>query len=357
MIRPLLPLLYVALAAGPLCACAPDFTHSPTAERPGAAGQPELAQSVLIADDGMALPMVEALPVDASGGPAPVRAVIVALHGFNDRKAAFALAQEQWRQHGIASFAYDQRGFGANPDPGIWPGSRTLAADLFSGIRAARRRFPGVPVYALGESMGGAVVLDAVAGSTGATGSPPDGVILSAPAVWGRATETLAERVALFVSARLIPSMRFSGQGFAVLASDNIPMLRELSRDPLFIKETRIDAVYGLVNLMDEAVAAAPHLHLPALVLLGGRDELIPRDAMARLVEALPDWATGRSRVAWYPRGCHMLLRDLERAAPLGDIMAWIFDHDRPLPSGADQALTAVLPGLADSTNERCGIK
>ena len=52
--------------------------------------------------------------------------------------------------------------------------------------------------------------------------------------------------------------MTLTGSGLHILPSDNIPMLREFSRDPLVIKETRVDTIKGLVLLMSEALEAAP---------------------------------------------------------------------------------------------------
>ncbi len=324
-----------------LASCAPDFAASPTAAGPARIPSAERVDGDrLVVDDGTALPLQAWLPEDEAGAPARVRAVIVAAHGFNDHKSAFELPAAVWRRHGIATYAYDQRGFGANPNAGRWPGSRTLALDFAAAIRAVRLRHPGVPVYGLGESMGGAVALVATA-ETGP--AKPDGVILVAPAVWGRATETLAERVALFLSVRIIPSVTFTGRGFGVQASDNIPMLRELSRDPLFIKDTRVDSIDGLVDLMDDAVAAAPSFRRPALLLYGAHDELIPRDAMRKLIRALPLCCAGPQRLAYYRNGWHMLLRDLEHEWVADDIVSWIDNHAAPLPSGASAAAATFL--------------
>jgi len=111
------------------------------------------------------------------------RAVIVALHGMSDYSQAFDLPGPWWAAHGITVYAYDQRGFGAAPNAGLWPGTLSLCADLDDFVEAARAKFPRIPIYALGESMGGSVVLAAMASAR-----PPrvDGVILVAPAVWSR---------------------------------------------------------------------------------------------------------------------------------------------------------------------------
>ena len=77
-------------------------------------------------------------------------------------------------------------------------------------------------------------------------------------------------------------------------------MLRALGRDPLVIKETRVDTIYGLVDLMDAALAAAPRLDAPMLVMYGAHDEIVPRPPIRRFVGALPAEPRRRRRLAYY---------------------------------------------------------
>src|SRR3546814_11549638 len=123
--------------------------------------------------------------------------------------------------------------------------------------------------------MGGAVVLAALAGA-----KPPavEGAVLVAPAVWARSTMPLHQRAGLWLGTHLFPWAKFSGRGLGIQASDNIEMLRALGRDPLFIRETRLDRVYGVVNLMDAAHAAAPELPVPTLMLSGAQTEVVPAE-------------------------------------------------------------------------------
>ena len=315
-------------------------TAAPPEALPRAAA---LAEKTLVADDGARLPLRAWLP---EGEP---RAVILALHGFNDYSNAFAAPAEAWARRGIATYAYDQRGFGRAPLRGRWPGTGPLVADLATASRLLKSRYPGTPLYCLGESMGGAVLAAAAGGKAGAPRPACDGIILAAPAVWGRKTMNVFERVALWTGDTFFPDMTLTGRGLNIMPSDNIPMLRKLSRDPLVIKETRIDAVEGLVDLMDTALASAPAIATPMLLLYGDRDELVPKEPTERFVETLPFAERRARRIAWYADGYHMLLRDLEGPLVWRDIESWIDDRDAPLPSGADRRASAVLfAGIKD---------
>jgi len=326
----------LALAVLPLiaAACAPriEAAGPPIAE-------PALAANTFVAADGTALPLRTWQP---DGEPS---AVVLALHGFNDYSNAFADVGAFLASRGVALYAYDQRGFGATATRGLWPGIPTLTSDLKAGAALLRRNHPGIPLYVLGESMGGAVAMVAMTGR-----EPPevDGVILAAPAVWGRDTMPWYQRAALAVASYTVPWLKVSGRGLGLKPSDNIEMLRALSRDPLVIKETRVDAIHGLADLMDAALAAAPRLSGRLLVLYGEKDEIIPREPSFRMLRSLPEAERWRQRAALYENGFHMLTRDLQAPTVWADVAAWVEDPPRPLPSGADvhacQVLTAAAP-------------
>ncbi len=304
--------------------------RAPTAA-PNRAAAPRLGENSLIAADGAVLPLRKWLP---KGRP---KAVILGLHGFNDYSHAFAMPARLWAERGIATYAYDQRGFGGAPLRRGWAGDAQLAADAVTAMRLLRRAYPGLPVYLLGESMGGAV---AVLASTGIDSVPPaeaDGVILGAPAVWGRGSMDLLPRLALFAAVRFFPGLELTGRGLDIKPTDNIAVLKELAKDPIVIKGAWVTTVYGLVDLMDDAVAAAPRLAAPLLLMYGAHDEIVPRDAVARFVEALPAAAASRHRLAYYPNGYHMLLRDLDGATVAGDVANWVLSPQAPLPSQADR--------------------
>ena len=301
---------------------------------PNPARGPAITDKVLIAADGASLPLRRWLP------RGEVKAVVLALHGFNDYSNAFAMPAALWAKRGIATYAYDQRGFGGAPMRHHWAGSAWLAGDAVTATRLLRAIYPGRPIYLLGESMGGAVAILAATGTEGIPPAEADGVILSAPAVWGRATMEVWPRLALFAGARFFPEWTLTGRGLGIKPSDNLPMLRALVKDPMVIKGSRVATIYGLVDLMDLALDAAPKLERPMLLLYGAHDEIVPREALAKFVGGLRPDLRDR-RLAYYRKGYHLLLRDLDGAAVAGDVANWVLDRRAPLPSQADRHDTA----------------
>lgn len=282
------------------------------------------------AGDGRVLPLRSWMPKGATP-----KAVLLAIHGFNDYSNAFTEAAEWWAERGIATYAPDQRGFGRSPYTGLWPGEDRLADDVIELSAVIRRaHHPGVPIYWLGESMGGAVALHAF--NRSAATDRPKAMILTAPAVWGRATMPVHYRVALWLTSYTIPWKTFTGSGLKIQASDNIEMLRRLSRDPLFIKATRVDAIHGLVNLMDRAAEVQP-TGLPVLLLYGVKDEVIPKRPVEAYVEKLRAVPGIDLRIGIYPQGWHMLLRDLQAETVWRDIAGWIADPRAPLASRSER--------------------
>jgi acylglycerol lipase len=252
------------------------------------------------------------------------RATVIALHGFNDRKAAFDDIGAWLTQRGYRLVAYDQAGYGARPDRGYWPGTDQLVRDLIYRVRVEKARAPDVPVWILGESMGAAVAL--VAAARAPEQLDVAGLILSAPAVWGGDGIGPLYRLALEGLVTVAPGMVLTGQDLGILASDNIPMLIALGQDPLYLPSARVDAVAGMVALMDEADQAGPHVTLPVTVLNGEADQVIVPEVQRAFVASMPPATCREIR---YADGWHLLLRDLNRELVFEDVLA-VLEGRRP---------------------------
>jgi alpha-beta hydrolase superfamily lysophospholipase len=307
-----------------LSACAP--TVQPTVSGNGSAHQPTLTADRYVAADGTSLPVISWQA--ANGKP---KAVILGLHGFGDYRKAWDEPAQIWTKDGITTYSYDQRGFGSSPTRGRWPGTEALVDDAKAMIVLLHAKYPGVPVYLAGESMGGAVALVAADQQ-----AEIDGLILLATALRSRETLGPVAAKGLWFFAHTVPWLPSGPTSIDYKPTDNPKTLEKLRNDPMMLRQARLDMGYGLVDLMDAARDSAARVHVPYLMLHGLGDRIVPQEPVRAAIEIMPPRTD--SRLAFYKNGYHLLLRDKEGMTVAADVAVWISDHEAALPSGADAA-------------------
>ena len=156
---------------------------------------PALHDDALIAGDGVRLPLISWQPRSRrrSCSACTAMATIVGRSVWPGRGS---------RARRIALFAYDQRGFGETESRGRWPGAAELIQDLAEAVLLLRERYPALPLYVLGESMGGAVAL---AGLGQGKVAGVDRLLLAAPAVRGGVPLRELHDLALRLGALALP--------------------------------------------------------------------------------------------------------------------------------------------------------
>ncbi len=325
---PLLVLLSNLLACNPLTYTSkPDITEA------------YLTDDLFITSDGTELPLKKWPPSQQT-----IKNVLIALHGFNDYSNFFQQPGNYFSQQNIISYAYDQRGFGNTLGFGSWASIETYTSDLASFIQLVRNKHPDIPLFLLGESMGAAVIISTLSQYDQL---PIAGVILVAPAVWGRKTMPWYQNMLLWTLSRTTPGLALTTKHLHIKPSDNIEMLKALHQDPLVIKATRIGTLYGLTNLMDHALSTANLISTKTLLLYGEKDEIIPKKPMYLFLHNLTkDVAENHHMIAFYKNGYHLLLRDLEATVLWNDIDVWINANTTALPSGADKRAQLMLGKL-----------
>lgn len=251
------------------------------------------------------------------------KALVIALHGFNDYRKTYDGMCSYLVARNIACVAYDQRGFGETDMQGFWPQEGQHERDLKSVTRLLNEAYSDLPIYVAGESMGGAVIISALSEDAVFWQNEVHGAILFAPAVWARSTQPWYQRLGLWLAVHTFPGWKPTGESLEIVATDNRDALRQMYYDKNVIKETRIDAVYGLTNLMDRALVRSEQIPLRTLILYGEKDEVIPKAPTCEMLEKTKSLANLPS-VVLYENGYHMLTRDLQADVAFGDVSAWI---------------------------------
>nr|WP_308721356.1 alpha/beta fold hydrolase [Komagataeibacter xylinus] len=346
--RLLYPALFVMLTA-----CA---THEAPAPTPPAR-HAELAR-LIPPDRVVEIAGVGAVPLRLWPAHGPERAVILALHGFNDSRDAWERPAPTLNAAGLSVVAPDLPGFGQTQARGGWVGTDALRRTVSTLVTTIGREHPGVPLYIMGESMGGAL---AAVMAAQPDAPPVAGTILLAPALWDL---DAGARLTTHLMAAMAPRWRLSGRELPVhvTAADDQLALARLYYDPLTLRDTSTTALAGLTDLMHQAAHASAHMHGPVLVVYGGCDQIVPAAAMARAWRHMPDG----TRLDYIPDGYHLLTRGRAGEKVTADLTGWILHPTLFLPSGGDAATAAwmaepaghdaplpILPGRMDAIAPR----
>ena len=247
----------------------------------------------------------------------PARAALINLHGLGDHSGLYPALVEYLTDRGVAVHAFDLRGNGRSPGQrGFVRRWEDFREDLRAFVARVRAEEPGLPLFLLGNSLGGLIVLDYAI-------HHPDGlrgVIAAAPPL-GRLGVPAPLLALGRVMSRVCPRFALrTGMDFSGLARD--PAVRQtVLADPLFHR-------YGTARLSTEVVrtisavqAEAPRFPLPVLVLHGGSDRMVAPDGSRAFIARAghPD-----HELREYPGGYHVLFADLDRERVLADLERWV---------------------------------
>lgn len=266
---------------------------------------------VFAASDGDAVPyrLWQAAP--------PARALVLMLHGASDYSGAFDEIGPRFAAHGLTAFAIDQRGFGATATRGTWRGKNRMIRDVLEAIFYLRARYgAALPVFIVGESMGAALAVHAAARA-------PDldlaGIVLAAPGAISGTLRRLFGSALMRILRFFAPNggivvERISGWEFTPGAA-----IRLLG-DPMVLRRIRPAMLFGLFKLARSAVDEAEHVRIPALTMIGSREDVVREACIAHLHHNLAgpkDWAH-------FQGGPHLLLHWKHNDRVLGRVFSFI---------------------------------
>jgi alpha-beta hydrolase superfamily lysophospholipase len=264
---------------------------------------------------GTRFPGLETVPPSAEAG-------LIIVHGIAEHSARYRHAAEMLARKNIASFVYDQRGHGMSPGTRTHIGNfADFAADLNLIGENVRQRYPTLPLFVWGHSMGSVVVVLAAQDLKWARGIITTGCALDAmPKLDGVAGALLR------IASALLPRLRIS---LSIDASALTQVPEEQHRhmsDPLVPRTASLRLLYGFAEACRTCRANAPAITLPWLAVHGEADKVCPISGSRTLIDAL---GSRDKQLVTYPNLLHEVHNedDASRAA-LFDLMSrWIIER------------------------------
>lgn len=246
----------------------------------------------------------------------PRRAVLVNLHGLGDHSGLYPTLTHHFPVRGIAIYAFDMRGNGRSPGQRAYVRNwEEYREDLDAFVARVRAWERDAPIFLLGNSLGGLVVLDY------ALEHPEQlqGVIAAAPPLGKLSVPPLLMALGRAMS-RIWP--RFSlnvGMDLSGLARDPAVIETVLS-DPLFHRRGTARLSTEVVAAIDRVQSNAARMTVPLLILHGSDDRMVPPEGSRTFFSKLQNPHQYREFAGAY----HGLLADIGYEQVLNEVTQWM---------------------------------
>lgn len=254
--------------------------------------------------------------------PAAPTAAFIMVHGLKDHSARYAELAGRLAGEGFAVHALDLRGHGRSA--GERSRVDSLAdhvADLAIFVERVKQAEPGLPVFLMGHSMGGAVVTTFVLDEPDAV----QGLVLSAAALQlGPEVSPKLVRLTRKI-ARKHPQWRVLNLKAKFFSRDPAVVAEVKGGDPLVDpKKIPASTAAALIDAIDRIQAEAGELRLPLLLLHGEADRITPPAGSRHVHDkaASPD-----KTLHLYPGNYHDLLHEPDHTQVLNDLSSWLRAH------------------------------
>jgi alpha-beta hydrolase superfamily lysophospholipase len=246
--------------------------------------------------------------------------VLVNIHGLGDHSGLYPTLVEHFRNRGIIVHAMDLRGNGRSEGQRAYVERwEEFRGDLRRFVELVRQEEVGQPVFLLGNSLGGLIVLDYAL-------HHPDGLrgVIAASPPLGRLGVPAPLLALGRVMSRIWP--RFSirtGMDLSGLARDPL-VTQTVLADPLFHRVGTARLSTEVVATIARVQASAPQFPLPLLLLHGSADRMVPPEGSREFLGRVghPD-----RELREYAGAYHVLFADVDHERVLTDVERWIEAH------------------------------
>ncbi|XP_035678948.1 monoglyceride lipase-like [Branchiostoma floridae] len=255
---------------------------------------------------------------DLKEGEKP-RALLFHAHGLRCHCGLLSsILAQLLNEHGILVFSHDHVGHGQSEGiPGDHMDLEAMTRDVLQHVEMVSARYPGVPIFLSGQSMGGPIAIRASL-------QRPDlfaGMLLLSPAI--RAALLAGMIVIGSIGAWLLPEVRVGGPR-PLLLSKHQESQTMYANDPFVFKEgIKLRAAHQLLNGIKETRQRLHEVECPFLILHGENDSVTDIGGSRELYEQA---RSQDKQIKTYPNCLHNLLLetpdDVEKVQK--DIVDWL---------------------------------
>jgi len=251
------------------------------------------------------------------------KAVLAVVHGFGEHSGRYGNVVDWFAPKGYAVYSFDLRGHGRSPGPRGYVNSfAEFREDLKAFLEFVHEQEPDRPVFLLGHSVGGGVVLEYVL-------HYPEGlvgVIASAPALAQVGISPFLLLLSKVLSG-VLPRLSLNAGLDTTALSRDAAVVDAYVNDPLVhgLGTPRLGT--ELTKAFEWTQAHAAEMSIPCLIVHGSADRIIPPEDSRVFYENV---TFGDKERRAYEGYYHEVFNDVGKEQVLADVEAWV---ERRLPS------------------------
>lgn len=249
---------------------------------------------------------------------AEARAVLVLVHGHGGHSSVFTRIVEYLSDRPYLIYSFDLRGHGRSPGQRGYINSwAEYRADLTAFLNLVKTQCPNLPLFLMGQSMGGTIALDYVLREQ----ERLSGLILMSPAL-GLGVSPWKLLMGKILSG-VLPHFALNTSLDFTTGSRDPQMIAACAQDPLRHRQGTARLATELLQTIDWVNSRAADLSTSLLILHGGADRITPIQSSKEFFADV----TCDKQMHEYPDSYHELQNDLDYQKVLADMEHWIEQH------------------------------
>lgn len=245
------------------------------------------------------------------------RGVVSLVHGLGEHSGRYAHLGKVFSDAGFALFAFDLRGHGkSGGQRGHFPSFEALMDDIHRHIQQSDEKYPGLPVFLYGHSLGGLLVLNYATFHTHSLiGVIATGAGLRSPVLEQKAKLALSKVVGGLLPTVTIPT----GLDVDGISHDQ-KVVRAYKEDPFVHGIASLSTARVGTAAVERAFAHAAEIHMPLLLMHGAADRVTyPRGS-----QEFADLVPGKCTLKLWDGLYHEIHNEPEQGAVFVFMLDWM---------------------------------
>lgn len=250
----------------------------------------------------------------------PQRAVVCLVHGIGEHSLRYLNVAEAFTKEGYVLFGADLRGHGKSGGPrGHFPSMEAVLLDIDLLLGHARKRYPDIPLFLYGHSLGGILVLHY------ALKHKPDikGVIATSSGLHNALEKQQFKVMAAKLLGSLVPTVTIpSGLDVNALSHDK-EIGKFYDNDPLVHNKMSFGFGKIMLNVTHWTLEHASEFSLPLLLLHGKSDSIALPSSSIEFAASLNE----KCKLVLWDDAYHELHNETIKDEVFKTMTTWIGQH------------------------------